>query len=466
MSDQAPAKTLTTWRYLGYGAGDVANNLTFSMASAFLLIYYTDVAGIAAGTAGTIFLVVRIWGGLTDLFAGARVDRTSTRWGRFRPYILFGAIPLMATNIALFTIPSGLSDSGKVIFAYASYALFSLAYSFVNIPYGSLAAAMTQRPDERAKISTIRIIAASVTILLLAIVVSPQIEGSDDLQRSLTITVIVIAVVGVALYLWCFLSTRETVARSTQKVSLKGTLSMMRQNRPLILLCSASLLFLTGMFSLQAVGVYYARDVLGDAGYYIVLTTVQTVGMILAALAVPNAVEALGKRRAYLASGVIAVVGGIGVAMAPGSVPAIGITAFGVLGFGMGAINTLVFALQADTVDYGEWKSGVRAEGSNYAVLSFTRKTGQGVGGAAAAYTIGLGGYVSGAESQPDGAETAIRVAAGSAPAGFILASAAVMLAYPLSERVFRRIVAELAERRAEAEPAPDPNPLVEGAAE
>ncbi|HWO48519.1 MAG TPA: glycoside-pentoside-hexuronide (GPH):cation symporter [Solirubrobacterales bacterium] len=466
MSDQAPAKTLTTWRYLGYGAGDVANNLTFSMASAFLLIYYTDVAGIAAGTAGTIFLVVRIWGGLTDLFAGARVDRTSTRWGRFRPYILFGAIPLMATNIALFTIPSGLSDSGKVIFAYASYALFSLAYSFVNIPYGSLAAAMTQRPDERAKISTIRIIAASVTILLLAIVVSPQIEGSDDLQRSLTITVIVIAVVGVALYLWCFLSTRETVARSTQKVSLKGTLSMMRQNRPLILLCSASLLFLTGMFSLQAVGVYYARDVLGDAGYYIVLTTVQTVGMILAALAVPNAVEALGKRRAYLASGVIAVVGGIGVAMAPGSVPAIGITAFGVLGFGMGAINTLVFALQADTVDYGEWKSGVRAEGSNYAVLSFTRKTGQGVGGAAAAYTIGLGGYVSGAESQPDGAETAIRVAAGALPAGFILASAAVMLAYPLSERVFRRIVAELAERRAEAEPAPDPNPLVEGAAE
>ena len=466
MSDQAPAKTLTTWRYLGYGAGDVANNLTFSMASAFLLIYYTDVAGIAAGTAGTIFLVVRIWGGLTDLFAGARVDRTSTRWGRFRPYILFGAIPLMATNIALFTIPSGLSDSGKVIFAYASYALFSLAYSFVNIPYGSLAAAMTQRPDERAKISTIRIIAASVTILLLAIVVSPQIEGSDDLQRSLTITVIVIAVVGVALYLWCFLSTRETVARSTQKVSLKGTLSMMRQNRPLILLCSASLLFLTGMFSLQAVGVYYARDVLGDAGYYIVLTTVQTVGMILAALAVPNAVEALGKRRAYLASGVIAVVGGIGVAMAPGSVPAIGITAFGVLGFGMGAINTLVFALQADTVDYGEWKSGVRAEGSNYAVLSFTRKTGQGVGGAAAAYTIGLGGYVSGAESQPDGAETAIRVAAGALPAGFILASAAVMLAHPLSERVFRRIVAELAERRAEAEPAPDPNPLVEGAAE
>jgi len=99
-------------------------------------------------------------------------------------------------------------------------------------------------------------------------------------------------------------------------------------------------------------------------------------------------------------------------------------------------------------------------------VLSFTRKAGQGVGGAAAAYTIGLGGYVSGAESQPDGAETAIRVAAGALPAGFILASAAVMLAYPLSERVFRRIVAELAERRAEAEPAPDPNPLVEGAAE
>src|SRR3954470_15798761 len=164
----APPK-LSRGQYLGYAAGDAANNLTFSLASAFLLIYYTDVAGIAAATAGTLFLVIRVWGGVTDLFAGRITDKTNTRWGRFRPYVLFGSIPLLLLNVALFSIPSGLSLSAKVLYAYLTYALFSLAYSFVNIPYGSLSAAMTQVPDERAKLSTARMVASSLTILLIAV---------------------------------------------------------------------------------------------------------------------------------------------------------------------------------------------------------------------------------------------------------------------------------------------------------
>lgn len=119
---------------------------------------------------------------------------------------------------------------------------------------------------------------------------------------------------------------------------------------------------------------------------------------------------------------------------------------------GLGTINTLIFALQADTVDYGEWKSGVRAEGGSYSVLSFTRKTGQGIGGAAAAYIIGAGGYVATATTQSHSALTSIRLAAGIVPAALTLAAAAVMLAYPLTEKAFRAMVAEVAERRATAE--------------
>jgi glucuronide carrier protein len=444
-------ENLRARQYLGYAAGEVANNLTFSMISAFLLIYYTDVAGISAATAGTLFLVVRIWGGISDLIAGNRVDKTSTRWGRFRPYLLFGMVPLLVLLVAVFTIPSGLSDQGKIVWAVVSYALFQLAYSFVNIPFGSLAAAMTQDPGERAKLSTGRVLAASLTILLIAIVVSPQISGSGDLQHTLTITTVVFAVIGAGLYLWCFATARETIHRSEKSASAHETLGMLRHNRPLLVLCGSSLLFLSGMFSLQTVAVYYARDVLDDADLYIVLTVVQTVGMIAAAAVVPKAVEAAGKRRAYIAAGVIAAAAGIGVAIAPGSVPVIGIACFAVLGFGLGAINTLIFALQPDSVDYGEWKSGVRAEGASYSLLSFTRKAGQGVGGAVAAYTIGLGGYVSGASDQSDAAVTSIRVAAGAVPAVVILAAAAVMLAYPLSERALRGMVAEIAERRARA---------------
>lgn len=438
-------------QYLGYGAGDAANNLTFSTVSAFLLIYYTNVAGITAAAAGTLFLVVRIWGGFTDLFAGRRVDETQTRWGKFRPYLLFGPVPLLVLLVAVFSIPGGLSLGGKLAWAYVSYALFQLAYSFVNIPYGSLAAAMTQVPDDRAKLSTSRSIAASVAILLIAVAVSPQISGGGNLQRSLTITTAAFAIIGLALYLWCFTTSRETVRRGVETVSLRDTLRMMRYNRPLVLLCAATLVFLSGMFAQQTVAVYYARDVLGNANYYIVLTVVSTVGMILASALVPKAVDTAGKKRTFLVAGVIATASAVGFALAPRSAPAIAFVCYGVLGIGLGAINTLIFALQADTVDYGEWNSGIRAEGGSYSVLSFTRKTGQGIGGAVAAYTIGLGGYVSGAGTQTGSALTSIRVAAGIIPAAFMLAATAVMLVYPLTERAFRAIIAEMAERRANA---------------
>ncbi|WP_052109872.1 glycoside-pentoside-hexuronide (GPH):cation symporter [Knoellia sinensis] len=383
---------LTRGQYLGYAGGDAANNLTFSMASAFLLIYYTDVAGISAAAAGTLFLVVRVWGGVTDLFAGSRIDKTSTKWGRFRPYLLFGSVPLMVLFVALFSIPGGMGATATLVWAYASYALFQLVYSFVNIPYGSLAAVMTQDSDERAKLSMSRSVAASLTILVIALVVSPQIDGSEDLQRSLTITTMIFAVVGVALYLWCFSTSRETVQRRAATVTAKDTAEMLRRNRPLLTLCAATIIFLTGMFTLQTVAVYYARDVLGSSGYYIWLTIVQTAGMLLAAVLVPKAVASIGKKKTYLIAAVVGAVAAVGVALAPSETPVLGIAAYGLLGIPLGMLNTLIFALQADTVDYGEWNSGVRAEGASYSVLSFTRKAGQGIGGAAAAYTIGVGG--------------------------------------------------------------------------
>ena len=448
--NDAAAGRLGARHYLGYAAGEVSNNLTFSTISAFLLIYYTDVAGISAATAGTLFLVVRIWGGFTDLVAGRRVDETNTRWGRFRPYLLFGSAPLVLLLVAVFTIPDGLSDDAKIVWALVSYALFQLAYSFVNIPYGSLSAAMTQEPDERARLSTGRVIAVSLTILLIAVVVSPQIEGADDLQSSLTLITVVFAAIGFALYVWCFLTAREVVQRAAAAVSIRETVGMVRRNRPLILLCLSSVLFLTGMFSVQTVGVYYARDVLDDANLYIVMTVVQTVAMIVAAAIVPKAVDAAGKKRTYVVAGVIGASAGIGVALTPGSVPALAIGFWGLLGIGLGAINTLIFALQADTVDYGEWRTGTRAEGGSYSLLSFSRKTGQAIGGSLAAFTIGLGGYVSGAASQSDAAVTSIKVAAGAIPAAVILAATAVMVLYPLTEQALRRMVAEMAVRRVE----------------
>src|SRR5690606_9033514 len=141
----APSHTekLPRSSYFGYGAGNMANNLSFTLASMFLLVYYTDVAGLSAASVGTLFLVLRIVDPFVDLVAGRLVDRTySKRWGKFRPYIIVGSVPILLLSIATFHVPQ-IGQSGMLLYAYITYGLLGIVYSFVNIPYGSLAAAMT-----------------------------------------------------------------------------------------------------------------------------------------------------------------------------------------------------------------------------------------------------------------------------------------------------------------------------------
>ena len=450
----APKRKLGPAQYLGYAAGDAANNLAFSTTSLFLLIYYTDVVGISPTAAGTLFLLIRVWDGFADVFAGRTVDRTMTRWGKFRPFFLFATPPMLALSFATFTVP-GLADSHgmKLLLAYLTYGAFGLAYSLVNIPYGSLASAMTQNPGERAKLASFRMIGTAVTIIVLAFVVAPQVKrytgDPDAFQRSLTITVGIFAVVGFALYLFLFFTARETVQRDVAHVSGKQSLAALKGNKPLVMLCVASLAFLTALFSLQTMNVYYARDVLGNANYLTLLTILSTASIFVIAPLIPRIVRAFGKKTAFLGFGAIGIAGGLGISFSPPATPWVSMVFFAVMGVSTAGVNTLMWALEADTVEYGEWRTGVRTEGITYALFSFTRKLGQAVGGAVAAYVIAFGGYVGGAKVQSGGAVDAIRLAAGIVPAVFILIGIAIFFRYPLTEQTFTRMVAETAERRA-----------------
>ena len=452
-------------QYLGYAAGDAANNLAFSMTSMFLLVYYTDVAGISAAAAGTLFLLIRIWDGFADIFAGRMVDRTMTRWGKFRPFFLFGAAPLMLLAFATFTLPGQVSGSGlRLLVAYLTYGLLGLAYSLVNIPYGSLASAMTQRPAERGRLASFRMIGTALTGILLAFVVAPQVKrytgDPDGFQHSLAITMGVFAVVGFGLYMFLFATSRETVQRDVASVSMRQSLDTLRHNRPLVMLCLASLAFLTALFSLQTVQVYYARDVLGNANLLTILTVLSVGSIFVIAPLIPRLVTAIGKKKAFLGFGAIGVAAGVGITLSPPSVAWVPLLFFALMGISTAGVNTLMWALEADTVEYGEWKTGVRTEGITYALFSFTRKFGQAVGGAMAAFVIGLGGYVGGVAAQSESAVNAIRFAAGFAPAIFILIGIAIFFRYPLTEQTFATMVAETAARRAErvagAQPVPE----------
>lgn len=443
---------LSRWRVMSYSFGDVANNLSFQMTSMFLMVYMTDIVGIPAAVAGTIYAVTKVWAGVSDLIAGNTVDRANTRWGRLRPWILWGSLPLAATFVLLFSTPAGLSTGQAIAWVFLFDALFQLAYSFVNIPYGSLSAAMTQNSVDRSRLAGARSIASAVTGVALSAVISPQFQNTtaDDVRLKFTLTTVLLGVVAAALYLVCFKNTREVVPKSPGKVKLSRTLKTISQNRPLLVLCAGAFFLLAAMFTMNAVSVYYARYVLGNAGFFTFLMLAQTVGTITAASLVPMITVRVGKRTGYVAMATVAVVGYLLVFLNPGgpSGLVVAVIAWLIFGIGSGGTNALMFAMQADTVDFGEWKTGVRSEGGSYSILSFVRKCGQGLGGAIGAAVLGGFGYVAKAAEQSPDAQFGIRLATGAVPAVLGVVAALVMLSYSLTAKQHRDLVVDLTERR------------------
>lgn len=447
----APAASakLSKLSIVGYGAGDAANNLAFTTATMFLLIYYTDVAGISAAAAGTLLLVVRLFDAFADIFAGRIVDRSySKRFGKFRPFIMFGSVPLLLLSAASFSVPQ-IGESGALLYAYLSYAALGLAYSLVNIPYGSLAGAMTQDAGERAKLASARSIGAAVVGAGLGIFVAPLIVPGADLQTLFTSMTLGFVVVGTALYLFTAFTAKERVARDVTHVSMKQSFAVLKSNKPLLLLCISSFVFLTGYLALSTVQLYYLRDVLHALALYAVISVVQLVATFGLAAVVPKIVRRVGKRFGYLAGTATMAVGGALVFFAPAEMAWLGFGGLVLSQIGIVLASMLVWTLEADTVEYGEWKTGVRAEGITYALFSFTRKAGQAVGGALAAFALAWGGYAAGAAQQSAQAELGIRAGAGLIPLAAAVLAIAVMFFYPLTDKRHKEIVDEIAARRA-----------------
>ena len=162
--------------------GDAGCNIAFQMTGLFLLIYYTDAVGLTPAAAAGIVGFVKLWDAFADIFAGRMVDRTMTRWGKFRPFILWFSLPLLLTNLLCFSVPDFASEGAKIAWGYVTYALLGTLYSLVNIPFGSMAGAMTQEPTERAKLAGARMVGSGVTILILAVVLAPRLKSADDLH--------------------------------------------------------------------------------------------------------------------------------------------------------------------------------------------------------------------------------------------------------------------------------------------
>jgi glucuronide carrier protein len=466
---------------LGYGAGDFGFNLAFSLSTSFLLYYYTDVAGISAAAVGTMFLVVRLWDAFADLLAGRLVDRTMTRWGKFRPFIIFGAVPLLFMSFLVFHVPTSFDSGMKLVYAYATYAVLGLVYSLVNIPYGSLASAVTQSVHERAKLVAARAFGAGIGGVILTFVVGGYIndlkgqkkliKSPEDLvtyqaavQGVFTKVTLAFIVVGTLAFLFTAWTCRERVVRTQSRVSVKETIATIRSNKPLAYLCGSSFFYLIGVFAVGGTTAFYAQYVLGNIGLIGIITLVNTGISLLITPFIPKLIDIFGKKNVYQYCGLFTIVGGIGLFFAPANMFWLVLLTLAIKGIGASLINTVMFGLEADTVEYGEWQTGKRSEGATYALFSFTRKVTQSIGGAAGAWALAAGSYVAASAAnpspvQPDSAIFAIKATIGLLPAVCALIAMIIFVKYPLTDERFKQIRNEtearkLAALQAETHPA------------
>ncbi|QHC72681.1 glycoside-pentoside-hexuronide (GPH):cation symporter [Rathayibacter sp. VKM Ac-2805] len=393
---------------LSYGVGDIGANLIFAPVSAFLLFYFTDTVGIGAAIAGTLLLFGRVLDGTLDLIIGTLVDKTSTRWGKARPWILFSMPVLVISFVLLFNVPAGLNETGKEIYAFVFYFL-CLGVGFVssNLAYHTLLSVITSDSRTRVTLTVIRTFCAILTTLLVNSLTVPLLTAFGGGQGGWTATTLIYGGIAAITLLIVFLGTKERVT-STVTTTAGPKMPLGKMIR--ILFRNPYFFLVFGFFLLQfmvqgtaSVGIYFASDVLEDPSLFGLLSIAGLAPLLLGMWFMPAIIGRFGKRKPILFGTSLTVIGAIITLVDPSNLT---LLIVGSLIRAVGGIPTAsaLFALVADVVDYGEWKSGVRLDGMTYAAATAGQNFGAGLGTALVGWLLAFGMYDGLADSQPQSA--------------------------------------------------------------
>lgn len=433
---------------LAYGMGDVGCNFSWMFVGNFLMIFYTDVFGIGMGAVATLMLVSRFWDAINDPVIGLLTDKTHTRWGRFRPWLLFGA-PLTALVLVLtFWAHPEWSQTAKIIYMAVTYCILVLGYTCVNLPYGTLCGAMTQDIDERASLNTSRSVSAMVAIGVINIVTVPLIEwfGGGNAQYGYLAVAVLYGIIFAACHLFCFHKTREVVELpARQKLSLRIQLRAALKNKPYLLALLGQLLFGFILYGRNADMLYYFTYVEGSANLFSFYSLAIIVPSIIGAACFPM-VFRWTENKGWAAS-IFALLTGIsmmGLYFFSPNGSAIPFYLLAALSqFFFSGFNTAIYAIIPDCVEYGEWKTGVRNDGFQYAFVSLGNKIGMALGTSLLALTLGEAGYVSNAVQNLEVLDI-MHHAFSTIPGALWIVTAAVLLFYRLNKQTYNRIVNNL----------------------
>ncbi|MFJ7976696.1 glycoside-pentoside-hexuronide (GPH):cation symporter [Peribacillus sp. JNUCC 23] len=449
------SKKLSLKEKMSYGFGDVGNGLMFDMGQIYLLKFYTDILGISSYWAGLVFLISKIFDAFADASVGAFVDsRTNiSKRGKFRPFILWGSIPLAILTVVSFIAPD-FSDSGKVVWAFGTYMAFGLAYSIVNIPYGSLSAAMTQDPIDRASLGSFRAIGSQMALLIAGVSVIPIVLQFSDHKTGYLVAVSIMALFGVVFHFICYRNTKEKIVRQQrkEKIPLPVLFKSLLSNKPLIVLCLVSLFMIAGSNLRTAVQLYYLEYNLNNPSLMAILTFLSIGLAIVGSMFIPALVKRIGKKKTFALGLVIGITADIVNFVLPTDTTTF-LIAFSIGSFGLAFAMGLPWVMVADAVDYHEWNSGERTEGVVYSSYSFFRKLAQALAGFIPGVALGVIAYVPNVQ-QTSETLLGLKGLMFMVPASLnIIALVILVLFYKLTDAMYSKIVEELKERNSKNNP-------------
>ena len=438
------------WRQrIGYGSSDFACNLIWQMISLYLLYFYTNVMHLNAGAVSIMFLVTKFIDGISDLIVGYLIDKTNTRWGKSRPWILFGAIPFGVTAVLAFSVPN-IGQTGMLIYAYVTYILLSTSYTIVNIPMASILPALSVDPHERTVLASCRTFFSSIGSTVVSAFALTLVDkfGNGNQALGFRIVMILFGVVGCLVFFFCFFNTKERVTIHQEKVSLKANIKCLFDNKPWKLF-ALNIVWLFGGYVIQASAViYYFTYVVQNKSLVQIVATITTLVPIVTNICAPFLVKLTTKRNLMIVGNIVNIAG-LAMIFAGGTNTPVLIAGAIIAAAGYGLKVSMHFAMQPDPVDYGEWKNGVNTSGTLSAVNGFVGKVGMAIASSVGAALLQFGGFDAAIAVQTTTAQHYITAMYIWVPIILNVASTITMLFYDL-DKIYPRIVRELDERRNE----------------
>ena len=387
----------TSWKErISYGLSDTASNLVYQMIIMYLMFFYTDVYGLSVATVGTLFLAARVIDAFDSPIFGLLIDRTQTKWGKSRPWIIWMAIPFSISAILAFSTPN-FSETGKVIYAYVTYIILGICYAGVNIPITSILPSMTSNINERNILVSVRMVLATVGVTIVSMGTLPLVNllGNGSQQQGFMRTMIFYAVLAFIFLCISFKNIRERVIseKGDEALPIKTALKAVKGNVPLYILFFVAFIYTIGFVMKMQTTVYYLTYNLGRAelvGVVLGLSSLNVISYFL----MPFLAKLMGKRNIMILGLSFMVVAQLSFYFANSEWIFLVGTTIGVIG--QGFFQGAVFTMIADIVDYGEWKSGIRAQGIVSTIPTFSFKIGLGLGGALSAWILSAGHYIAG----------------------------------------------------------------------